>query len=1740
MAEIKSIDGNPIVIDVNDLSLYQDPETGYVYPVYRGEQSENGIPLAAAGGGGGGSATSVLTVTNKLDWLATTISKGAGCELRLEWSSTDQDIPTGEGTLTVTVDGSRKLTKSVAQGELRLEVGEYLSTGSQKVKVKIADSYDNSRTLTYTVTVVELTLASSFSTSGTFAAGQAVAYTYTPTGAVDKTVHFEVDGEEVATTVVTVSGRQQTQTIPAMAHGGHTLKVWFTAQVDGQTVSSNMLRHALVVVDPEATAPIIASAWAGTQARQYETVNVPYRVYTPNSLDSDVTLSVDGRQVAALTVDRTERTWAVRLDEVGTTQLTIASGGASKTFNVAVSESDAHIRPVTDDLELHLTSYGRSNAEEHPEVWQDAEHGVAATLSGFNFVSDGWLADSDGITALRVTGAARVEIPFQLFATDWRGNGRTLEVEFATSDVLDYDATVMSCWSGGRGFRLTAQRALLASSQSSISTQYKEDSHVRISFVADKRTEDRLLYIYINGIMSGVVQYPEDDNFQQAQPVGISIGSGSCTTSVYAIRVYSTNLTRYQILDNFVADTQDVTTMLERYRHNDVYDDYGQIVISKLPDDLPYLVIAGELPPEKGKKRTVSGYYVDPVDPTRSFSFEGAQADVQGTSSQYYPRKNYKIKFKGGFTMTSTGETVAKWAMRADAVPTSTFTFKADVASSEGANNVELVRLYDEACPYQTPPQAQDARVRQGIDGFPIVIFHDDGEAVRFVGKYNFNNDKGTPEVFGFADGDESWEIRNNNSLRTVFKSADFTGTAWLDDFEARYPDTDPAYRDPTALAALAAWLVSTDRDQATGAALPEAVTYRMPDETEDGFVEVTFTADTADYRLAKFRDEAPDHLEMDSALFYYLFTELFLMVDSRAKNAFPSFLGGDKWCWLPYDMDTAIGINNEGSLVFDYSLEDTDQVGGDDVYNGQTSVMWCNLRDAFRRELAAMYRELRSDGSLSYARVEGAFEEHQDKWPEAVFNEDAQFKYIDPLLDGGTTEYLKMAQGSKAEQRRWWLYNRFRYVDSKYVAGDAVADIINFRVYAKGDITITPYADIYPTARWESITVSERGHRGTATVLECPMSGTLTDANVIIFSASQLADVGDLSPLNVGLIDFSHATRLQRIKVGDASRTNTHMTGLSVGSNTLLASVDATNCSALVGTVDLSGAGNVEHALFAGTQVTAVTLPVGGILKELVLPATVRNLTVRDQGMVETFTMAGYSNVETLRVENSPAIPVDDILAQMAAGSRVRVIGLSRAMASTTEVEEFFGFLDTMGGLDESGGNVEMAVIAGEISIPGSVTGAWLAAMAARYPTITITAEHVTCDLRFWSWDGSTLLQTEQVVDGGDGTWGGTPSRASTAQYTFDFVGWSRSKDAEAAEAGATEAVAMDRDVYAAYSRTLRTYTVTWKNEGGAVLETDYNVPYGTVPTYNGATPTYQGETATGWTPAVGAITGDTVYTAAYGTPLTKYIARTITEVELSEASKVRAVAFRGCYSLTTASFPAATSIGSFAFYTCTALAIASFPVATNIGGYAFYSCHSLTTANFPVAETINASAFGNCYSLTTANFPVATSIGSSAFKDCTALTTINFPVVTSIGGAAFQSCNSLIAASFPKVTSIGAGAFQLCRSLTTANFPAVTYIGDYAFQSCSALATASFPAVTYISGHAFQYCYNLVELHLESVPSVPTLSSSVFTSTPIGGYSTSAGQYGSVFVPASLYEAFLTASNWSDIAPRIVSVTG
>lgn len=580
------------------------------------------------------------------------------------------------------------------------------------------------------------------------------------------------------------------------------------------------------------------------------------------------------------------------------------------------------------------------------------------------------------------------------------------------------------------------------------------------------------------------------------------------------------------------------------------------------------------------------------------------------------------------------------------------------------------------------------------------------------------------------------------------------------------------------------------------------------------------------------------------------------------------------KWCFLPYDFDTAIGINNEGTLAFSYELEDIDQVAGADVYNGQHSVLWANLRQAYFEEIKAMYQDLRSKGKLSYEDTERRFEEHQARWPEAIFNEDAWFKYLQPLIEDNSAAYLSMLQGSKAEQRKWWLYNRYRYLDSKYNAGDALSDVITVRGYAKADITVTPYADIYASVKYGSYLVQQRALRGNSYTLQCPLDN-VNDTEIYIYSASQLKDVGDLSGLMVGYAEFSLATKLQSLKLGDAaeSYSNTNLTDLHLGNNVLLRTLDVRNCPNLTQAVDISGCSNVEHVYFEGTGITGLLLPVGGILKTLHLPATATNLTIRNQASLTDLSIPSYANISTLRLENvSSAVDSKAILDAIPANSRVRLIGIDWAAGDADTLMEIIALLDTMRGLDEAGNNTDMAQVSGTISVD-TVTGAQLAEIAGKYPDIRVAYQHVTSNLYFYNEDGSTLLYTQAIVDGGDGTYSGsTPTKTSTAQYSYSFAGWSK-KPGGTADSTALQAVTADRSVYAAFTATVRKYTVRFYN-GSTLLQTVSNVAYGGSATYTGDTPVSTEGSAEdypfeGWQPTGKNITGDTSCYAQFGSPL-------------------------------------------------------------------------------------------------------------------------------------------------------------------------------------------------------------------------------------------------------------------------------
>lgn len=133
---------------------------------------------------------------------------------------------------------------------------------------------------------------------------------------------------------------------------------------------------------------------------------------------------------------------------------------------------------------------------------------------------------------------------------------------------------------------------------------------------------------------------------------------------------------------------------------------------------------------------------------------------------------------------------------------------------------------------------------------------------------------------------------------------------------------------------------------------------------------------------------------------------------------------------------------------------------------------------------------------------------------------------------------------------------------------------------------------------------------------------------------------------------------------------------------------------------------------------------------------------------------------------------------------------------------------------------------------------------------------------------DGLVLEVDSNVLEGTLPTYdGGTPTKPNDAQYNYVFSSWYP----EVSEVHA------DIIYTATYQEELRKYTIVWQDEDGTVLETDENVPYGTLPEFNEADPSKESTAQydyafNGWSPEVVTVSGDAIYVASYQEELRKY----------------------------------------------------------------------------------------------------------------------------------------------------------------------------------------------------------------------------------------------------------------------------
>lgn len=156
------------------------------------------------------------------------------------------------------------------------------------------------------------------------------------------------------------------------------------------------------------------------------------------------------------------------------------------------------------------------------------------------------------------------------------------------------------------------------------------------------------------------------------------------------------------------------------------------------------------------------------------------------------------------------------------------------------------------------------------------------------------------------------------------------------------------------------------------------------------------------------------------------------------------------------------------------------------------------------------------------------------------------------------------------------------------------------------------------------------------------------------------------------------------------------------------------------------------------------------------------------------------------------------------------------------------------------------------------------------------------------------------------------------------------------------------------------------------------------------------------------------------------------------------------------------------------------------------------------------------------------ASFVYSSAFE-YKLVETVDLPNCLYVGSNAFYYCASLTTVNLPVCTTLYDYAFRNCGILSYVSLPNVVRMSGYCFAKCVSLQTISLPNCSYVSRYAFWNCTNLKTIYMG------TALSTVATMTHSNALSNCSALQ-SIYVPASLVDAYKSASNWSYYSSKIV----
>ena len=342
------------------------------------------------------------------------------------------------------------------------------------------------------------------------------------------------------------------------------------------------------------------------------------------------------------------------------------------------------------------------------------------------------------------------------------------------------------------------------------------------------------------------------------------------------------------------------------------------------------------------------------------------------------------------------------------------------------------------------------------------------------------------------------------------------------------------------------------------------------------------------------------------------------------------------KWKFRQDDLDTIFSVINQGLMKKPYWVEFHDTYeDGTPVWNGEKSVLWNLMEQAYPEERAQMMRRMLAKMEELGGLQKGSHQQKLfaffakyyfsviDKFSSMLYNEDGKLyeKMKLAMLQGtytNDTDPLGQSLGDGQSPEVAWVKKRIQYLMSKYSFGDYDAKTaegaITVRTSAQADATtnsivlrLTPAMKLYPTIAYgTTIMRGARTDAGKACEIIVDINGT-SDQQLSVKSADYLLDIGDWSSYVINGALSIIGKRLKRLKLGDENEQKVKIliSSLTLGNTTSLEEIDVQNISTLGGSLDMRSNFRLRKFLAGGSSLTEAHFADGAALEEVDYPAT-------------------------------------------------------------------------------------------------------------------------------------------------------------------------------------------------------------------------------------------------------------------------------------------------------------------------------------------------------------------------------------------------------------------------------------------------------------------------------------------------------------------------------------------------------